>query len=153
MIWVIFVLSLCLLEARKHLQTDHREHRRLLHRLQAVVRWAGAASSHVVIGRAAGLEASLRTDRWSGQIRKEGLSLLYLCPSQRHTTTSAVHNLSVSALLPRVPVFPSRATRVLLQSSSHGPQPVTLLPPCLLPLPVSFLPFLPLPFLPPGVPS
>lgn len=38
LIWVIFVLSLCLLEARKHLQTDRREQRRLLHRLQAVVR-------------------------------------------------------------------------------------------------------------------
>lgn len=73
--------------------------------------------------------------------------------SECHTTTPAIHNLSLSTFVPRFPVFLSRTTRVLLQSSSHGPQLVTLLPPCLLSLPVSFLTLLLLPLLTPGVPS
>lgn len=69
------------------------------------------------------------------------------------SVTNSTPSNFTSNLRSRFPVSLSRTTRVLLQSSSHGPQPVTLLPPCLLPLPVSFLPLLPLPFLSPRVPS
>lgn len=65
------------------------------------LRWAETTSSHAVSGRAAGPEASLRTDGWPREIRKEGVSFVYLRPSRRHATTPAVHDLSFAALLPR----------------------------------------------------
>lgn len=72
--------------------------------------------------------------------------------SGKMTQTAVTHiSNSVLNLHHRFPVLPSRTTRVLLHSSSHGPQPVTILPPRLVPLPVAFLPLLPLPFLTPGV--
>ncbi|KAK2817367.1 hypothetical protein Q5P01_025558 [Channa striata] len=116
------------------------------------LRWATPTCSHGVTGRAAGPEASLRTHGRSSEIRKEGSSLLYLCPPQRIPTTPAMPNLSFTTVLPRFPVFLSRATRVLLHSSGHGPQLVTLLPSHVLLISDSFLPLLSLSLLTPGVP-
>lgn len=69
------------------------------------------------------------------------------------SVTNVTYSHFNSNLQSRFPVFLSRTTRVLLHSSSYGPQPVTLLPPRLLAISVSFLPLLSLTLLSPGVPS